>query len=86
MSEADERFAGRLADDLAQRFGPSVAVLAVAIERDGAGTRMTTTCAAGGEAFEADASAENDLEAYERLRNAVIERRLGRAFERLVDS
>ena len=85
MSEADEQFAKRLADDLERRLGPSVAVLSLLIDRSGGNARMVAACAAGDELFEAAATGETELDAYERLRTAVVEQRLGRAFKRVVD-
>ena len=85
MSEADEQFAKRLADDLERQLGASVAVLSVMIDRSRGNPRIVAACAAGDELFEADATGETELEAYERLRTAVVEQRLGRAFKRVVD-
>lgn len=85
MSEADEQFGKRLAEDLERQLGPSVVVLTVLIDRSDEGARMLAACAAGDELFEAEATGENELAAYERLRTAIVEQRLGRAFRRVVD-
>jgi hypothetical protein len=85
MAEADERFAARLAEELARHVGPGVVVLGLDVERHPNNVTLVAHCAAGGEQFAAQARGETELEAWTRLPSAVSEERLRRAFVRIVD-
>jgi len=83
MTEAEARFAARLAEDLEQVLGVGIAVADVEIEGDGP-VRIRATLLAEGAVEEIDGSGENSIDAYRALVRAAAELRLAKAFWRIV--
>lgn len=83
MTEAEERFALRLAEDLEQVLGVGISVADLEIVGDGP-VRLRATLLAEGAIRDIEADGETSLEAYRALLRAAAELRLERAFWRLV--
>lgn len=87
MTEAEERFAVRLADDLEQVLGVGIAVSDLEIQGEGQGdgpVRLRATLLAEGSIRDIEADGETSLDAYRALLRVAAELRLERAYWRLV--
>jgi hypothetical protein len=83
MSDADERFATRLADDLKRVLGEGILITELEIERDGA-VAVRLACLVEGQVREIDVRAEDLLDAYRQVIRAAAELRLAGAFWQMV--
>lgn len=83
MTEAEEAFAIRLADDLERILGPGLAVADLEMAGDGP-VAMRAAILVDGMVREIEASGETSLDAYRALTLAAAELRLGAAYRRIV--
>ncbi len=83
MSDADERFAARLADDLERVLGEGILVTELEIGRDG-GVAIHLACLVEGQVREIDVRAEDLLDAYRQVVRAAAELRLAGAWWQMV--
>jgi len=83
MTEAEARFAARLAEDLEQVLGVGIAVADLEIEGEGP-VRIRAALLAEGAVQDIEGTGENSLEAYRALMRAAAELRLTKAFWRMV--
>jgi hypothetical protein len=83
MTEAEERFAERLAEDLEQVLGAGIIVRDVEIDSDGA-VLVRVACLVDGQIRELEARGETMLEAYREVIGAAAELRLAAAWWQIV--
>ncbi len=83
MTEAEERFAQRLAEDLERVLGVGIAVSDLQITGEGP-VRLRATVLAEGAIRDIEGDGETSLDAYRELVRAAAELRLERAFWRMV--
>ena len=76
FSEADERFAQRLADDLARVLGTGILIADLDLGPEEGPSRIRAACMFDGRSETLDASGETRLEAYQRLIRMAAELRL----------
>lgn len=83
MTEAEERFAERLAEDLEQVLGQGIIVRDVEIASDGP-VFIRVACLVDGQIRELEARGETMLEAYREVIRAAAELRLAAAWWQIV--
>lgn len=83
MTEAEERFAERLAEDLEQVLGQGIIVRDVEIASDGP-VFIRVACLVDGQIRELEARGETMLEAYREVIRAAAELRLASAWWQIV--
>ncbi len=86
MSEADQRFAERLAEDLARILGTGILIdrLELADDADDGPARIRVICLFDGRMEAIEAEGETRLEAYNRLVVKAAEFRLGLAARNMI--
>ena len=85
QSEADERFAARLADDLGRILGTGIIIDDLDLGATDEGpARIRVLCLFDGGAETLEAEGETRLEAYDRLIRAAAEMRLAIATRRMI--
>ena len=86
MSEADQRFAERLAEDLARILGTGIVIdrLELADDADDGPARIRILCLFDGRMEALEAEGETRLEAYNRLIVKAAEFRLGLAARNMI--
>ena len=85
ISEADERFAARLAEDLAQILGTGILIDELDLgPTDDGPARIRVLCLFDGGAETIEAEGDTRLEAYNRLVRAAAEMRLAIAARRMI--
>jgi len=85
MSEADERFAERLAEDLARILGTGILIERLELgDADGGPSRIRVVCLFDGRAEVLETEGETSLEAYNRLVRAAAELRLALAWRNMI--
>jgi hypothetical protein len=83
MSDADERFAERLAEDLARVLGEGIVITDLAIDRDGQ-VVVRLACLVDGRVQDVEVRADDLLDAYRQVVRAAAELRLAGAFWQMV--
>jgi hypothetical protein len=85
MSEADERFSERLADDLARILGTGILIERLELgDADGGPSRIRVVCLFDGRAEILQTEGETSLDAYNRLVRAAAELRLALAWRNMI--
>lgn len=84
MSEADERFAQRLADDLALILGTGIVLADVDLGPEEGPARIRAVCLFDGRSEVLEAAGETRLEAYHRLVRGAAELRLAIAARTMI--
>jgi hypothetical protein len=83
MTEAEARFAARLAEDVEQVLGVGIAVSDLEIQGEGP-VKIRAVLLADGAVQDIEGTGENSLDAYRALMRAAAELRLAKAFWRMV--
>jgi hypothetical protein len=84
MNDAEEQFAGRLAEDLAQVVGPAMAVDDVELAVDDGAARVTARLRSGDEVETIEAVGPDVLSLYGPIVRQAAETRLAAAYRRLL--
>ena len=84
FSEADERFAQRLADDLARVLGTGILITDLHLGPEEGPSRIRAACMFDGRSETLEASGETRLEAYQRLIRLAAELRLAVAARNMI--
>jgi hypothetical protein len=85
MSEADERFAERLAEDLDRILGAGILIERLELgDADGGSSRIRVVCLFDGRAEVLETEGETSLEAYNRLVRAAAELRVALAWRNMI--
>jgi hypothetical protein len=84
FSEADERFAQRLADDLARILGTGILIADLDLGPEDGPSRIRAACLFDGRSEVLETSGETRLEAYQRLIRAAAELRLAVAARNMI--
>jgi hypothetical protein len=84
MTEADERFAARLAEDLSRILGTGIVIDDLSFAEDGHRARIRVLCLFDGRAETLETDGETNLEAYDRMVKAAAELRLALAARNMI--
>ncbi len=86
MSDADERYQAEIAADCQALVGGGIRVVAVGRQELDAGVRLVATLQLRGRTWDVAADGETAVAAHARLRERVVEDRLGAWFGVLVEA